>query len=185
MVSNKNFNELPNLNFGMQLKQLQCCIHPTIVSNILDHYMRRPQDEPNVVGTLLGSVDGQMVDLQTCFSVPADTLIEGKEQKLIVDKDYLEKMLKFHRRVNPKEDIIGFYMSGTEINSQVLAIFKMFQEIISKQKNNSLGGNPLLLLIDPTMQNNRLSIKVSLLVRNLTDVVDLEHCYRFDCACLC
>jgi hypothetical protein len=42
MVSNKNFNELPNLNFGMQLKQLQCCIHPTIVSNILDHYMRRP-----------------------------------------------------------------------------------------------------------------------------------------------
>jgi len=58
MVSNKQFNELPNLNFGMQLKQLQCVIHPTIVSNILDHYMRRPQDEPNVVGTLLGSVDG-------------------------------------------------------------------------------------------------------------------------------
>jgi len=102
-----------------------------------------------------------MVDLQTCFSVPADTEINGKEQKLIVDQDYLDKMLKFHRRVNPKEDIIGFYMSGTEINSQVLAMFKMFQTIIGKQKNStSLAGNPLLLLIDPTMQNNRLSIKI-------------------------
>lgn len=163
MVSNKNFNELPNLNFGMQLKQLQCSIHPTIVSNILDHYMRRPQDEPNVIGTLLGSVDGQMVDLQTCFSVPASTQIEGKERQFIVDQDYLEKMLKFHRRVNPKEDIIGFYMSGTEIDSQVLAMFQMFQGICAKQKNvTSLAGNPLLLLIDPTMQNNRLSIKVRL-----------------------
>jgi len=59
MVSNnQNFNELPNLNFGMQVKQLQCSIHTTIVSNILDHYMRKPEDETTVVGTLLGSVDG-------------------------------------------------------------------------------------------------------------------------------
>ena len=94
----------------MQVKQLQCSIHPTIVSNILDHYMRRPQDEQTVVGTLLGSVDGQIVDLQTCFSIPTQT--EKKTSKVILDEQYLQKMLKFHRKVNPKEDLIGLYVSG-------------------------------------------------------------------------
>jgi len=89
-------------------------------------------------------------------------------------------MLKFHRRVNPKEDIIGFYMSGTEINSQVLAIFKMFQEIIGKQKNmTTLAGNPLLLLIDPTMQNNRLSIKILSIVTASIVPVFAECAFSF------
>jgi translation initiation factor 3 subunit F len=85
MVSN-NLNELPNLNFGMQVKQLQCSIHPTIVSNILDHYMRRPQNEQTVVGTLLGSVDGQIVDLQTCFSIPTET---NAKKNVVIDDQYL------------------------------------------------------------------------------------------------
>ena len=89
MVSNQNFNELPNLNFGMQVKQLQCSIQPTIVANILDHHMRRPQDENTVVGTLLGSVDGQIVDLQTCFSVPTNLTSEGKAQRVTIDEEYL------------------------------------------------------------------------------------------------
>ena len=79
-----------------------------------------------MVGTLLGSVDGQMVDLQTCFSVPTNIQSEGKSQNVIVDQEYLQKMLNFHRRVNPKEDLIGFYMSGTEINDQIIMMFKYF-----------------------------------------------------------
>jgi len=104
-----NYNELPNLNFGLQVKQLQCSIHPTIVSNILDHYMRRPAGENTVVGTLLGSVDGQLVEMQSCFSVPIDHESDGTYS---VDMEYQSKMLKFHRKVNPKEGLIGFYYSG-------------------------------------------------------------------------
>jgi uncharacterized protein YcfJ len=55
------------------------------VANILDHHMRRPQDENTVVGTLLGSVDGQMVDLQTCFSVPTNISVKDKKQNVIID----------------------------------------------------------------------------------------------------
>jgi len=36
--------DLPNLNYGIHVKNLSCNIHPTIVSNILDHYLRRPDD---------------------------------------------------------------------------------------------------------------------------------------------
>jgi hypothetical protein len=55
--------DLPNLNFGIHVKNLSCNIHPTIVSNILDHYLRRPDDQTTVIGTLLGSVDGTKVDI--------------------------------------------------------------------------------------------------------------------------
>jgi hypothetical protein len=155
-------SELPNLNFGFYVKQLQCSIQPSVVSIILDHYMRRPQGEDTVVGTLLGSVDGQIVDIQTCFSVPMEQDQDNKKSKLI-DKDYNEKMLKFHRKVNPKEDLIGMYLSGTEIDAYAVSLFQYYQELSLEKTNRqtTLAGAPLIMLIDPTMKNLSLSIKVS------------------------
>lgn len=57
------FSELPNLNFGLTVKQLQCIIHSTIVPNILDHYLRKPEDQDIIVGTLLGTIDGNIIDI--------------------------------------------------------------------------------------------------------------------------
>jgi hypothetical protein len=71
--------------------------------------MRRPAGENTVVGTLLGSVDGMQVEMQSCFSVPIDHDDDGS---LLVDMEYQQKMLKFHRKVNPKEGLIGLYISG-------------------------------------------------------------------------
>ena len=45
LEANAKQAELPNLNFGLHVKSLTCSIHPTIVSNILDHYMRRPEKQ--------------------------------------------------------------------------------------------------------------------------------------------
>ena len=64
------FSELPNLNFGLTVKQMQCVIHPTITPNILDHFMRKPEDQDIIVGTLLGTIDGSTVDICSSFSVP-------------------------------------------------------------------------------------------------------------------
>ena len=71
--------------------------------------MRRPAGETTVVGSLLGSVDGQIVEIQTSFSVPLEN---SSEKEIILDKEYLHKMLNFHRKINPKEDLIGLYISG-------------------------------------------------------------------------
>ena len=70
-------------------------------------------------------------------------------------------MLKFQRKVNPKEGLIGFYMSGQQIDDAVIALYNYYQELIKDMKNKGLLPQPLLLLIDPTMQNNKLTIKVS------------------------
>ena len=64
------FSELPNLNLGLTVKQLQCIIHPTITPNILDHYLRKPENQDIVVGVLLGTIDGSTIDICSCFSVP-------------------------------------------------------------------------------------------------------------------
>lgn len=89
-------------------------------------------------------------------------------------------MLKFHRRVNPKEDLIGFYMSGTEMDLQVLTLFKFYQQISKDKKNKSpLAGNPLLLLIDPTMKNNKLSIKILSMVTAMNVPVFAECAFSF------
>lgn len=110
--------------------------------------MRRPAGEKTVVGTLLGSVDGQMVEIQTCFSVPLDR----EDGSLIIDKEYLHKMLKFHRKVNPKEDLIGLYISGQDLDLTAVTLFQYYQTISKDKKNKSpLAGSPLILLIDPTM----------------------------------
>jgi len=93
LEANAKQAELPNLNFGLHVKSLTCSIHPTIVSNILDHYMRRPEKQQTVIGTLLGNVDGTKVDIQTSFAVPFSW---NEEDKLMTtDFDYTEKMLKF------------------------------------------------------------------------------------------
>ena len=157
-----NLTELPNLNFGFYVKQIQCSIQPSVVSLILDHYMRRPSDRDNVVGTLLGSVDGQIVDISTCFSVPLEQDEEKKDRR-VFDQEYNDKMLKFHRKVNPKEDLVGLYFSGTEIDKTALQLFTYYQRLSQEKANKQtlLAGSPLLMMIDPTMKNNSLQIKVS------------------------
>lgn len=103
-----------------------------------------------------------------------------KDNSIIVDSDYLQKMLKFHRKVNPKEDMVGLYISGTNIDLTVLRMFEYYQKIGKDKKNKSpLAGNPLLMLIDPTMHNNRMSIKVLSIVTGQNVPVFAECAFTF------
>ena len=140
------------------MKNLSCNIHPTIVSNILDHFLRRPEDQSTVIGTLLGSVDGTKVDIQTSFSCPLSLSQDGR---IVTDTEFTERMLKFHRKVNPKEGLIGFYKTGSALDESTLNLYQYYLQLLQDPKNKGLLAQPLLFLIDPTMQNNRLAIKVS------------------------
>ena len=118
------------------------------MSNVLDHYLRRPEDQQTVIGTLLGSVDGSKVDIQTSFSCP---LFE-QDGSIITDSEFTERMLKFHRKVNPKEGLIGFYKTGSEIDESTLFIYDYYLQLMRDPKNKGLLTQPLLFLIDPTME---------------------------------
>ena len=71
-------------------------------------------------------------------------------------------MLKFQRKVNPKEGLIGFYQTGKTIDENTVLFFDYYSKLMRNKMNKALVAKPLLLLIDPTMEDNRLTIKVSL-----------------------
>jgi len=66
--------------------------------------------------------------------VPLDQEEDGS---IIIDKDYLNKMLKFHRKVNPKEGLLGFYISGSSIDQTAVTLFKFYQDLSRDKKNKS------------------------------------------------
>lgn len=83
--------------------------------SILDHASRRPADQERVIGTLLGvrSEDGTEVDIRNCYAVPHTETAEQVE----VDMDYQKRMLELHLKASPKEVLIGWYATSSELNT--------------------------------------------------------------------
>ena len=68
-----------------------------------------------MIGTLLGvrSEDGQEVEIRNCFAVPHTETQEQVE----VDMDYQKHMLSLHLKANPKEVLVGWYATSSELNT--------------------------------------------------------------------
>jgi len=90
-------------------------VQPQALFSILDHASRRPADQDRVIGTLLGtrSEDGREVEIRDCYAVPHTETQEQVE----VDMDYQKRMLELHLRANPKEVLIGWYATSSELNT--------------------------------------------------------------------
>ncbi|KAG9954228.1 eukaryotic translation initiation factor-like protein 3 subunit F, partial [Aureobasidium melanogenum] len=94
---------------------LNVSIQPQAIFAILDHSLRRPQDQERVIGTLLGvrSEDGTEVEIRNCYAVPHTETQEQVE----VDMDYQKQMLQLHLRANPKEVLLGWYATSSDLNT--------------------------------------------------------------------
>lgn len=90
-------------------------IQPQALFSILDHSLRRAKDQERVIGTLLGhrSDDGTEISIQNCYAVPHTETAEQVE----VDMDYQKTMLSMHLRANPKETLVGWYATSSELNT--------------------------------------------------------------------
>ena len=54
------------------------------------------------------------------------------------DFDYAEKMLKFQRKVNPKEGLIGLYKSGNNIDKETISLWYEYMNLMKDTKNKGL-----------------------------------------------
>ncbi|KAF2721457.1 eukaryotic translation initiation factor 3 subunit F [Polychaeton citri CBS 116435] len=90
-------------------------VQPQAIFSILDHASRRPADQERVIGTLLGvrSDDGTEIEIRNCYAVPHT---ENQEQ-VEVDMDYHKSMLSLHLRANPKENLVGWYATSSDLNT--------------------------------------------------------------------
>jgi len=94
---------------------LNVAIQPQAVFSILDHSLRRPAEQERVIGTLLGtrSEDGTEIEIRNCYAVPHTETAEQVE----VDMDYQKQMLALHLRANPREVLVGWYATSSDLNT--------------------------------------------------------------------
>nr|KJB78796.1 hypothetical protein B456_013G019400 [Gossypium raimondii] len=126
---------------------LSAKVHPLVIFNICDCYVRRPDQAERVIGTLLGSVlpDGT-VDIRNSYAVPHT---ESAEQ-VALDIEYHHNMLVSHQKVNPKEVIVGWYSTGLGVTGGSALIHDFYSREVP---------NPIHLTVDTGFRNGEGTIK--------------------------
>ncbi|KAJ7682490.1 JAB1/Mov34/MPN/PAD-1 ubiquitin protease-domain-containing protein [Mycena polygramma] len=101
-------------------------IHPVALFSILDHYLRRTDDQPRVIGTLLGtrSPDNTQIHVRSSFAV----LHSETDEQVAVDMEYHRTMYELHARVTPKETIVGWYSTGSNLNTYSALIQNFYSQ---------------------------------------------------------
>ena len=70
-------------------------------------------------------------------------------------------MLKFYRKVNPKEGLLGLYISAKNLDDYCMSLIDYYNRLFKEdKKKRALLPNPLIMLVDPKMEGSTLSIKV-------------------------
>jgi 26S proteasome regulatory subunit N8 len=113
-------------------------IHPLVLLSTVDHFNRVAKDtRKRVVGVLLGSIRKGEVDVTNSFAVPFEE--EEKNSIWFLDHNYMENMASMFRKINAKENIIGFYSTGPKIRPNDLEINELFKKYTP---------NPVFVIID-------------------------------------
>ncbi|OIW14215.1 hypothetical protein TanjilG_21355 [Lupinus angustifolius] len=124
------------LQFSSSSSTLSAKVHPLVIFNICDCYVRRPDQAERVIGTLLGSVlpDGT-VDIRNSYAVPHNESLD----QVALDIEYHHNMLLSHQKVNPKEIIVGWYSTGLGVSGGSALIHEFYSREVP---------NPIHLTVD-------------------------------------
>ncbi|KDN38950.1 Mov34-domain-containing protein [Tilletiaria anomala UBC 951] len=114
-------------------------VHPVALFSILDHYLRRRADaeDARVIGTLLGTRTESEVEIRSAFAVPHDET----EDQVSVEIEYHRSMLELHTRANPNEVVVGWYATGSDLNSYSALIQDFYSKETAPQQAVHLTMN--------------------------------------------
>eukprot|EP00123_Amoebidium_parasiticum_P001608 comp12740_c0_seq1/m.7859 comp12740_c0_seq1/g.7859 ORF comp12740_c0_seq1/g.7859 comp12740_c0_seq1/m.7859 type:complete len:313 (-) comp12740_c0_seq1:254-1192(-) len=133
----------PNASlFSDVVSSLQVLLHPLVLVHISDHFTRRRvqggdgEQNPRVIGALLGTQDGRNVEVFNAFELL--TRVEGGE--LIIDPPYFQSKQEQFKQVFPTYDFLGWYCTGPDPISENMKIHKQIMQLGNE--------NPLFLRLD-------------------------------------
>lgn len=131
-------------------------VHPVVVFSILDHFIRRPEGGERVIGTLLGVIDDDVIEVKNCFPVPHT---EG--EMCGIDSVFQDNMAELHRKVAPKEVIVGWYATSLEFNEASVFLHNYYTERVASRLGGQRIGNQSIihLLVDTAISNNEMNVK--------------------------
>ncbi|CCA66591.1 related to translation initiation factor 3 (47 kDa subunit) [Serendipita indica DSM 11827] len=107
---------------GSQKSPAAVRLNSTAVFTILDHHLRKRDDQKRVIGTLMGIRTENDVEIRSAFAV----LHSESADQVAIDEEYFQNMFEVTQKVQPREQIIGWYSTGPELNN----FSALFQTII-------------------------------------------------------
>lgn len=114
----------PSSNGVPSTRPTSLTIHPSALFSILDHYLRRTDAQHRVIGTLLGTRTDSTVDVKSAFAV----LHSETDEQVAVDMDYHRAMYDLCARVRPNETIVGWYSTGSDLNTYSALIQNFYSQ---------------------------------------------------------
>lgn len=130
---------------------LRVKVHPVVLFQIADSYERRSQENHRVVGTLVGSVDKQSVEVTNCFCIPH----KEYEERVEADIVYAQDMFELNKKVAPQENLVGWFATGNEITCQSALIHDYYARETK---------DPIHLTLDTTLVNGKMTMKAYVFV---------------------
>jgi translation initiation factor 3 subunit F len=92
------------------------------------------------------------VEIRNCFPVPHTET----EEQVAVDMDFHKLSFELHRKVYPKEIIVGWYATGSTITEHSMLIHDFYGQEINQQGTKL---QPIHLCVDTTLSGSSLSVK--------------------------
>merc|ERR1712012_840097 len=126
-------------------------VRPVVLFQIADAYERRSMENHRVIGTLVGSVDKQAVEVTNCFCVPH----KEYEERVEVELQYAQDMFELNKKVNQGESLVGWFATGSEITSHSALIHDFYARETK---------DPIHLTLDTTLNAGRVNMKAYVFV---------------------
>jgi len=142
----RNFNIASRVQKSGVEQSLSVRIHPVAIMKILDAYTRRPEGGKRVIGTLLGWIsEGSVVDITDSFAI-----VHKEKDEVLIEKDYHMHMLSLRQKVSPRETVVGWFSTGTEITGTSAVIHAFYCTKESHFTATAVLPGPIHLLVDTT-----------------------------------
>jgi translation initiation factor 3 subunit F len=127
-------------------------LHPTAVFSILNSYSRRSDKDSRVIGSLLGTEKNGVFVVTDSFGVPY--VERTGELYVAINTEYHNNMYNFHRRINKKEHIIGWYATTAANGALVVDNSSLINEFYAGECND-----PIHLVVDTTLVSDKINIR--------------------------
>ena len=127
--------------------ELTTHVEPVVLFAIIDHYSRRDEGQDFVVGTLLGTEEGNVVTISSSFPVPHT---EVEKDQIALNSDFHATMLGLQQKVTPKQKVVGWYATGESINDTTTLFHDFYGQDVER---------PVHLLFDLGLGERRMSCK--------------------------
>jgi len=127
-------------------------VHPVVLFQIADAYERRDMEKFRVIGTLLGSIDKQTVEVKNCYCVPHKDHNDRVEIDIVYNQDM---MVSPSYQVCPDQKVVGWFSTGVEVMPHSSNIHDYY----SRETKD-----PIHLTVDTSLRNGKMDMKAYVFV---------------------